>query len=33
MVADDGTKLSEKSDFVNNGDIGFTLQINLGIPF
>ena len=33
MVTDNGIKLSEKSDFINNGDIGFTLQINLGIPF
>ncbi|HPN38422.1 MAG TPA: hypothetical protein PL041_08455 [Melioribacteraceae bacterium] len=33
MLSDNGANLLDKSDFINAGDIGFTLQINIGIPF
>ncbi len=33
MLEDNGANLWDKSDFINAGDIGFTLQLNIGIPF
>jgi len=33
MITDNGVSLLDKSDFVNSGDIGYTLQLNIGLPF